>query len=74
MSTERNVVQLPAEIVDRVDERVPRTEFDSADEYIAFVMEEVLSRVESETGDGDVDTVDEDQVRNRLESLGYVDQ
>ena len=74
MSTERKVVRLPAEIVDRVDERVPRTEFDSADEYIAFVMEEVLSRVDSETDDGDVDTVDEDQVRNRLESLGYVDQ
>jgi len=74
MSAERKVVRLPVEIVDRVEERVPRTEFDSADEYIAFVMAEVLSRVESETGDGDVDTVDEDQVRNRLESLGYLDQ
>lgn len=74
MSGEREPIRLPAEIVERVDERVPRTEFDSADEYVAFVVEEVLFRVESETGDADVDTVDEDQVRDRLESLGYLDQ
>ena len=74
MSADWEHVRLPAEIVDRVDQRVPRTEFDSANEYIAFVLEEVLSQVESETGDEEVDTVNEDQVRDRLESLGYLDQ
>jgi Arc/MetJ-type ribon-helix-helix transcriptional regulator len=74
MRVESTAIELPAEIVDRVDERLPRTEFDSTDEYIAFVLEEVLSQVEAETGDGDVDTVDEEQVRDRLESLGYLDQ
>lgn len=73
MSAERSV-ELPAEVVERVDERLPRTEFDSTEEYIAFVMEEVLARVEAEPDDEEFDTVDENQVKDRLESLGYLDQ
>lgn len=67
-------VELPAEIVERVDARLPRTEFGSTDEYITHVLETVLATVEAETGDGEAETVDEDQVRDRLESLGYLDQ
>jgi Arc/MetJ-type ribon-helix-helix transcriptional regulator len=74
MSIERTSVQLPAELVDRVDERVTRTEFESADEYVAFVVGEVLAHVEAEVGTDDADPVDERQVRDRLESLGYLHQ
>jgi hypothetical protein len=42
-------MELPQRIVSRVEARLPRTEFDSAGEYITFVMEEVLYRVEEET-------------------------
>ena len=71
-SDELTAVELPAEVVERVDARLPRTEFDSADAYVAYVLEEVLARVESETDD-DFATADEAQVRDRLESLGYLD-
>jgi Arc/MetJ-type ribon-helix-helix transcriptional regulator len=67
-------VALPDRIVSRVEDRLPRTEFESVDEYVAFVMEEVLYRVEREADDEDAETVDEDEVKDRLKSLGYLDE
>lgn len=67
-------IEIPGRIVDRVEDRLPRTEFDTAGEYISYVMEEVLYRVEEETADDDVETVDEDEVKDRLKSLGYLDE
>lgn len=64
-------VELPEPVLERVEARLPYTEFDSAAEYIAFAMEEVLYAVEGE--DEPVEPVDEDAVRRRLESLGYLE-
>jgi len=67
-------VELPTRIVERVEQRLPRTEFDSSAEYITYVMEEVLYRVEQETEEDDFEEVDEDEVKDRLKSLGYLDE
>lgn len=67
-------VDLPGRIVDRVEDRLPRTEFDTPGEYVTYVMEEVLYRVEQETEDDDFEEVDEDEVKDRLKSLGYLDE
>lgn len=71
---ETESVELPSRIVSRVDDRLPRTEFDSSAEYITFVMEEVLYRVEQETEDDDFEAVDEEEVEDRLKSLGYLNE
>lgn len=71
---QRRPVELPDRIVDRVEARLPRTEFDGAPEYIAYVMEEVLYHVERETDDDEFESVDEDEVRDRLKSLGYLNE
>jgi hypothetical protein len=71
---ETDTVELPTRIVERVEARLPRTEFDSTGEYITYVMEEVLYRVEQETEDEDYEEVDEEEVKNRLKSLGYLDE
>jgi len=67
-------VDLPSRIVDRVGDRLPRTEFDSEAEYITYVMEEALYRVEQETEDDNFEAVDEKEVEDRLKSLGYLDE
>lgn len=67
-------IELPADVVEQVESRLPRTEFDSAGEYIAFVLEEVVYRVETEAGDEAFEAIDEGQVRDRLESLGYLNE
>lgn len=66
-------VELPERIASRVERRLPRTEFDTVSEYVAFAMEEVLYRVEEETRD-DGTTIDESEVEDRLKSLGYLDE
>lgn len=67
-------IELPDRIVERVEKRLPRTEFSSSSEYITYVMEEVLYRVEQETADDDFEAVDENEVRDRLKSLGYLNE
>ncbi|MEF8813594.1 MAG: hypothetical protein V5A55_07215 [Halovenus sp.] len=67
-------VELPERIVERVEDRLPRTEWESPAEYITYVVEEVLYRVEEETEGDDFEAVDEEEVKERLKSLGYLDE
>ena len=67
-------VELPERIVARVESRLPRTEWESPAEYITYVLEEVIYRVEEETADDDFEPVDEAEVKERLKSLGYLNE
>ena len=71
---ETRTVELPRRIVDRIEDRLPRTEWDEPEEYITYVMEEVLYPVEKETADDDFEPVDEEEVKSRLKSLGYLNE
>lgn len=64
-------VDLPERVVERVEARLPYTEFDSVAAYVTFAMEEVLYAVEER--EDDAEPVDEEAVRSRLESLGYLE-
>lgn len=65
-------IELPLSIIDRVEDRVHKTEFRDVEEYVTYVLEEVLSQVEQKN-DNDTEKIDEDEVRSRLESLGYLE-
>ncbi|MUV88605.1 hypothetical protein GJ629_00790 [Halapricum sp. CBA1109] len=67
-------VRLPEHVIARVEDRLPRTEWDEPEEYITYVMEEVLYRVEQETDDEEFEGVDEQEVEDRLKSLGYLNE
>lgn len=67
-------LEIPRRIVDRVEDRLPRTEWETPEEYITYVMEEVLYQVEKETEADDFEPVDEAEVEDRLRSLGYLDE
>lgn len=71
MSKETRNLTLPADVYGRIEERLPYTEFDDIEAYITYVLEEVLTEV------SDIDdaiAVDEEQVQDRLESLGYLNE
>ncbi|WP_228546075.1 hypothetical protein [Halegenticoccus tardaugens] len=74
MTAATESVELPSRIVSRVESRLPHSEFDSTDQYITFVLEEVLARVEDSTAEEDFEAVDEDEVQDRLKSLGYLSE
>lgn len=72
--TEQTDVSLSDDVIRRVEQRVSRTEFESVSEYIEFVLEEALYHVEAEADTDDAtEQVDESEVRDRLKSLGYLD-
>jgi hypothetical protein len=70
---DRRSLDLPGEVVDRVERRLPRTDFDTPAAYVTYVMREVLYYVESEADD-EFEPVDEADVKDRLRSLGYLDE
>lgn len=80
MPRDTRPIDLPAGVLDRVERRVERTEFDSAAAYVTFVLEEVLAEVEAESEreraerePADRDGIDEADIEERLKSLGYLD-
>lgn len=70
MSKEGKAVSLPAELYARVERQVAGTEFHSVDEYVVFVLGEVLKEEEPEAAFSKEDEV---EVKKRLKSLGYLD-
>jgi Arc/MetJ-type ribon-helix-helix transcriptional regulator len=67
-------IDLPADILERVDRRVQHTEFEDASEYVTHVLEEVLYELEQGDDEPASEAVDERQVEERLESLGYLNE
>jgi hypothetical protein len=67
-------VELPTDVVTRVEDRLSRTEWETPDEYITYVVKEVLSQVETELGSADNDDITEEEVRSRLKDLGYLNE
>jgi len=71
MSDEKKNVPIPARIYDAIDQRVRETEFNSVEEYVTFVLEEVLKDEDEE--EPVFSAEDEEEVKKRLRALGYLD-
>lgn len=66
-------VLLPAELYDRVAERVEVTEFNSVEEYVTFVLEEILRDEDIEEEKTVFSEEEEEEVKKRLRALGYLE-
>ena len=69
MSDTTNKIGLPSELYNKIEERIKTTEFQSVEEYVIFVLEEVIKDEE----DAPFDEEDEKEVKARLKALGYLD-
>ena len=65
-------VLLSAELYGRIDERVKSTGFESVEEYVTFVLEEVLKEEDGEEEHA-FSKEEEEEVKKRLRALGYLD-
>ncbi len=70
--SESGAVNLPAELYRRVKDRAAATNFESVDEYVVFVLSEVLKE-EDEGEKLAVDSEQEKEIKKRLKALGYLD-
>ncbi len=70
--SESGAVNLPAELYERVKDRAAATNFESVDEYVIFVLSEVLKE-DNESEKLAVDSEQEKEIKKRLKALGYLD-
>lgn len=66
-------VEIPTEVLERIERRVAQTEFEDISAYVTHLLEEVLYQLEH-TANTDIESVDEQQVQERLKSLGYLNE
>ena len=68
---EKKPVLIPSNLYKKIEERVKVTEFGSVEEYVTFVLEEVLKEEKEE--ERVYTKEEEEEVKNRLRALGYLD-
>ncbi len=68
---EKKAVFLTADLYKKIEERVKVTEFNSVEEYVTFVLEEVLKDEGEE--EKTFSKEEEEEVKKRLRALGYLD-
>jgi Arc/MetJ-type ribon-helix-helix transcriptional regulator len=69
--SESRTVNLPTEIYKRVKDRAEAANFESVDEYVIFVLSEVL-KGDDEYEESAIDS-EQEEVKKRLKALGYLD-
>jgi len=73
MPEESGTVTLPAWLMKKIEERLPRTEFKSPSEYVTYVMTEVVSDQGTDQDKMNPLTDEEEaKVKERLKALGYL--
>ena len=67
-------ISIPTRLAEKIKKRIKGTGFHSLSSYATYVLREVLSGVEDEEGDDEAfSKEDEEKVKDRLRSLGYLD-
>jgi hypothetical protein len=63
-------IRLPSELVENLRPRAEAVDFDGAESYTEYVLREVLHQLDDI---GRSDTITKEEVRERLETLGYLE-
>jgi Arc/MetJ-type ribon-helix-helix transcriptional regulator len=71
---EYTTVSIPKPLAEKVKERMKGTGFSSVSAYVTYVLRQVLSSIEEEERSNQAFTKEEEeQVKQRLRDLGYLD-
>jgi Arc/MetJ-type ribon-helix-helix transcriptional regulator len=65
-------ISIPTPLAEKIKKRIKGTGFTSLSSYVTYVLREVLSGMEEEH-DQAFSKEDEERVKDRLRSLGYLD-
>jgi hypothetical protein len=69
---ETKIIILPAKLYNRLEERARLSGFDSTNEYVIFVLEEI-TKEEEKAEHVTMSKAEEEKIRKRLRELGYLD-
>ena len=73
MNEEYGEIRIPTRLIEEIEERIGATEFESVEEYVTFVLEEVVRDIDEEEPEEVFSEEDEAKVKERLKALGYLD-
>lgn len=73
MNEEYGEIRIPLRIIKEIEGRIGATEFESVEEYVTFVLEEVVRDTDEEEIEEVFSEEDEAKVKERLKALGYLD-
>ena len=74
MEKKYTTVSLPQPLADKLKQRMEGTGFSSLSSYVTYILRQVVSSIEDEEGQKEAfSKEDEERVKNRLKSLGYLD-
>jgi len=65
-------ISMPTPLAEKIKKRIKGTGFTSLSSYVTYVLREVLSGIEEEQEEA-FSKEDEERVKDRLRSLGYLD-
>lgn len=65
-------IQIPEFLVQKIIKRIEGTGFNTVSDYITYVLKEIISEMDEEKDDTFSED-DEEKVKERLRSLGYLD-
>ena len=65
-------ISIPTPLAEKIKKRIKGTGFTSLSSYVTYVLREVLSGMEEEQEEA-FSKEDEERVKDRLRSLGYLD-
>ena len=69
---EKKSIPISGRLYRKIEDHVAASEFTSVEEYVNFILEEVMEEVEKE--ESQLTSEDEDrEVKKRLKELGYLD-
>lgn len=67
-------IDIPDEYYEKFAERAPDKGFDSAEEYVTYVLGQVYEKLQDQDGGGTTYSKEEEEkVKERLKGLGYLD-
>lgn len=69
-----STVEIPDQYYETFEERAPEKGFDSAEEYVNYVLGQVYEKLENQDDGGTTYSEEEEEkVKERLRALGYLD-
>jgi len=69
LSEDSESISIPRWLFQRILERLPRTEFKTASEYVTYVLAQVTAEKEKQP---EMTPQDEEKVKDKLKALGYL--
>ena len=73
--TNKKQLSISEKTYEKIAERAKETDFESADEYVEYILEQVIDRLEKgkEGSEETYSAEDEERVKERLRALGYLE-